>query len=250
MSRCRPATAEEFQRVLRAFSGPLSARGRAMWVLGCTTGYRISELLSLNLGDVVDDAGHIRTEIDVQRRSMKGAAHSRRAWLEPPVRSVVAEWVMWLNRQGQIHASVPLFCSRAGKRMSRFHAYRILKAAYRRAGLGGHGWATHTMRKTFARQVERNLLTRHRAGEPLNVLMGIQEALGHRQITSTTSYLAFDRDALRDSFRAVAIGLVGTQEKTGRGTSREAGGRVEHADRGGFGAGQGVNAGDSDYGTK
>ncbi len=58
---CRPLSNAEVDRVLAAFAGPAAARDRALFVLGLKAGFRVSELLSLRVGDIVH-AGRIAVE--------------------------------------------------------------------------------------------------------------------------------------------------------------------------------------------
>jgi len=51
-------------------------RDRVMLRLGCYLGYRISELLSLTLGDCLDDAGEIRDVIVMPSVRLKGGKPS------------------------------------------------------------------------------------------------------------------------------------------------------------------------------
>jgi site-specific recombinase XerD len=52
MKGCRPLTDEEVTFMSRSFSGTFGKRNNALFVVGYHTGFRISELLSLCVGDV------------------------------------------------------------------------------------------------------------------------------------------------------------------------------------------------------
>jgi integrase len=52
MQGCRPLSEEEISQVTQAFDGPFALRNQALLLLDVRTGYRISELLSLRVGDV------------------------------------------------------------------------------------------------------------------------------------------------------------------------------------------------------
>jgi site-specific recombinase XerC len=81
----------------------------------------------------------------------------------------------WLEVLGTHRPDAPLFESqRKGKAIDRTQAYRILEGAYDAAGLTGK-LGTHAMWKTFAH--------------------GVYEALSHKNISSTVSYLGFGTDA-------------------------------------------------------
>ena len=52
MKGTRPLDNDEIRRVSAAFTGTYEARNRALFMLSVSTGGRISELLSLRVGDV------------------------------------------------------------------------------------------------------------------------------------------------------------------------------------------------------
>jgi integrase len=52
MKGCRPLSEAEVALVSRGFSGAHAARDKALFILGVKSGFRISELLSLTVGDV------------------------------------------------------------------------------------------------------------------------------------------------------------------------------------------------------
>jgi len=217
MRGCRPLTGEELRRVSAAFRGPWRLRNLALFIVGHRTGYRIQELLSLRVRDVLA-RGEVRPDgqvlpediaerVTVARRAMKGRRASRTVIVHPEARQAVADWLAEMGRRGLLALDAPLFCSRQrrpaadgarplfaelaalpedGRRraIDPGQATRILKAAYRRAGVYGRV-ATHSMRKTFARRV-------YRASR--GDLVTCQQALGHAQIGTTMSYLGAGQD--------------------------------------------------------
>ena len=52
MKGTRPLNNDEIRRVSTAFTGTFEVRNRALFMLGVSTGGRISELLSLRIADV------------------------------------------------------------------------------------------------------------------------------------------------------------------------------------------------------
>ena len=52
MKGTRPLDNHEIRRVSAAFTGTYEIRNRALFIIGVSTGGRISELLSLTIGDV------------------------------------------------------------------------------------------------------------------------------------------------------------------------------------------------------
>ena len=52
MKGCRPLEVAEVNRAYAAFSGRQAARDRCLFVLGVSSGFRVSEMLSLRIADV------------------------------------------------------------------------------------------------------------------------------------------------------------------------------------------------------
>ena len=52
MKGTRPLDNDEIRRVSTSFTGTFAVRNRGLFMLGVSTGGRISELLSLTIGDV------------------------------------------------------------------------------------------------------------------------------------------------------------------------------------------------------
>ena len=52
MKGTRPRNTDEIRRVSHCFDGTFATRNRGLFMLGVSTGGRISELLSLTIGDV------------------------------------------------------------------------------------------------------------------------------------------------------------------------------------------------------
>jgi integrase len=80
---CRPLTDQEIEVVGKSFSGIYAKRNKALFMRGLKTGYRITELLSLRVGDVYQHEKGI-DRVTVQRRNMKGKMRSRTVILHPP----------------------------------------------------------------------------------------------------------------------------------------------------------------------
>lgn len=166
MKGSRPLSQEEIDYVLSL----LNTRDKCLFQLGISTGFRISELLSLTVKDCVQH-GQVKDRITVARRNMKGSVSSRTVILSPKARQSLID----LNL-GLYEPTFRLFP------FTRQHAHRILKKAFESAGLMGKV-STHSMRKTFAQRVYNNLD---------KDLVKTQKALGHVSINSTVSYLSFE----------------------------------------------------------
>jgi len=50
---CRPLTDDEVKLINQSFGGTFAKRNKALFILGVRSGFRISEMLSLKVGDVL-----------------------------------------------------------------------------------------------------------------------------------------------------------------------------------------------------
>lgn len=206
MRGCRPLNRDEALLVRDFFAGPLALRNQTLFRVGANTGFRVSELLSLRVGDVVEVDGSLAQRVTVERRSMKGKMASRTVPINAAARAALLPWLVHLRDAGCVHRDDPLFPSNRNpfRPIDRIQAWKILKRAYSAAGLHGK-LATHTMRKTFANNVYRDLLRRVAAGEPIDAFRGVSKALAHRDIKSTDQYLSFANEEIEASIERAGV---------------------------------------------
>ena len=76
MKGTRPLDNDEIRLVSACFSGTFEVRNRGLFLLGVSTGGRISELLSLQIGDVWQN-GKAVTDLLYDRSIVKGGEVSR-----------------------------------------------------------------------------------------------------------------------------------------------------------------------------
>jgi integrase len=171
MKGCKPLTDAEIDSILAHMT---SLEDRCLFILGVKTGFRISELLSLRVQDVVQ-YGKIKDTITVNRASMKGKACSRSVVLHAAAKETLEAYL------GARILDHPLVFT-----YSRITAWRRLKTASHKAHVMGHV-STHSMRKSFAKKVYEALD---------HDLVQTQRAMGHANVQSTVSYLSFDQDAI------------------------------------------------------
>jgi integrase len=178
---CRPLNSREYRNVLANFHGYFSKRNRLLFVLGCKTGFRVSELLSIRVRDILQDSGRLMDRVTVAAANMKAKKRSRTIALHPDVRPPLRAWLHELRQAGYFERDTFLFKARQGgnRPISRVAAWKILKRVYRDLGMEGV-LATHTLRKTFAARVFRHA---HRD------VLKTQAALGHESLDNTARYL-------------------------------------------------------------
>lgn len=168
---------------------PCPARDRALFAMGVSCGLRISELLSLTLGDVYQN-GRLPDRLAIARKNMKKKMEGRQVLFHPEAKALAMEWAKELIAKGYTDPSGPFFRNqmKTAKAISRVAAWKIFTTAYSALGLTGK-LGTHAMRKTLAKRVYEG------SGKDL---MKTQKALGHSRVTSTVSYLSFDEKDLDD----------------------------------------------------
>lgn len=155
----RPFSEQEFQSIVATLGRLGRHRDKLMIQLGCAVGYRISELLSLRVGQVWTENGPA-AEVVVTRRLLKGGhgayrekVRSRRVVLAPAVRVAIAEH--FAARRVDFGLEEFLFRSREGgnRPVCAAHVHRIIVGAALAAGVDTARISTHTLRKTFAARV-------------------------------------------------------------------------------------------------
>ena len=197
MKGTRPLDNDEIRRVSRCFTGTFEVRNRGLFMLGVSTGGRISELLSLRVEDVYQNNRPV-TDLLYTKRIVKGGEVSRCVPVNADGRKAIDALVNWHREQYRSVASKrPLFPSRhnAGTvPMHRQTAHAILKTAFIEAGLNGH-LATHSLRKSFAQRLY------DKTGD----IYMVQELLGHRNISTTQKYLGVNYADARAAVEAIAL---------------------------------------------
>ena len=168
-------------------------RNRALFMLGVSTGGRISELLSLQIGDVWQNQKPI-SDLLYDKSIVKGGEVSRAVPVNTDGMRAIEDLILW-NREkyGTAQKKQPLFPSRNGQgkqRMTRRAAHNVLKSAFMTAGLNRH-LATHSLRKSFAQRLY------EQTGD---VFVG-QEMLGHKLIATTQKYLGVNYASVREAGR-------------------------------------------------
>jgi integrase len=167
---------KDIERMKKALHG----RDRLMFVMGVSLGLRISDLLSLKLGDVRGKTHLIIVEEKTKKR--------RPIKLSSTVMNEVAKLT---GDDGDY-----IFQSRKGsnKPIGRVQAYRILNAAAERAGLalniGGH-----SLRKTFGYQL-------YAQGIDITRIM---EILNHSTPAMTLKYIGITAKEIDDAYEAIEV---------------------------------------------
>lgn len=135
-------------------------RDRMLLIVGTNVGYRITELLTWTIGQVLTHDRDIVREVTVTRARLKGGSgvhkrsvRSRRVVLNERARGAIRDYIASLD-----YIPAPdefIFQSREGENrpLHRSQAHRILKTLCRTCAIDTARVSTHSLRKTFVRAV-------------------------------------------------------------------------------------------------
>lgn len=198
MKGTRPLDNTEIQKVSACFAGTFAVRNRGLFLLGVSTGGRISELLSLSIGDVYQNFKAVR-DLLFDRNIVKGQENSRAVPVNADGRQAIEDLIDWHREEyDTVGAKRPLFPSRNGSgavAMDRRTAHQSLKKAFTAAGLNGK-LATHSLRKSFAQRLY----------EASGDIYLVQELLGHRNIATTQKYIGVSYATAKQAVEVIAVG--------------------------------------------
>ena len=198
MKGTRPLDNNEILLVSQCFDGTFEIRNRGLFMIGVSTGGRISELLSLRIGDVWQNGKPV-TDLLFDKKIVKGGEVSRAVPVNIDGRCAIEATIGWhQQRYDNTDSHRPLFPSRnknGSVAMNRQTAHEMLKTAFLAAGLNGK-LATHSLRKSFAQRVY----------EQSGDIYLVQELLGHRNVATTQKYLGVNYADARAAVEGMALG--------------------------------------------
>ncbi len=181
----KPISYSEAMKLLEQptkLSTPEAKRDSAMLALLYASGMRVSELMSLNLGDVDTEGDFVRCFGKGNKERIIPIA--RRASL------AVAEYVKEARSHlARSDAEKALFLNRRGERLTRQGFWQILKGYAKSAGLNEEV-TPHTLRHSFAT----HMLS---GGADLR---SVQELLGHANISTTQIYTHLTTEHVRRTY--------------------------------------------------
>lgn len=152
-------------------------RDYCLFVLGTNSGLRISDLLSLNVGDVMDERGNVKDRISLKEKK----TNKRKDFpISDNAKKAIVEYLVTRNYE----LDEPLFMSRKkGGTLQRAQAWKVINDAAKAVGITGH-IGTHTLRKTFA----------YHAYKQGKDIVQIQKLLNHSSPAVTLAYIGITQE--------------------------------------------------------
>ena len=192
MAGSRPLTPNEERRLVQN-ARRFAPRDRVLVLTGLFGGWRISEALSLTIGQVYR-AGRIAELVGVRPAKLKGQYGVTR-WIPvcPELKRALADYIVVRQKTAGFNPDAPLFLSRerptgVAKALSRSAAEKLLRRVLREVAQGdAQRLSTHSLRKTWARRLY------EQSGHDLLL---VRDGLGHSSVAVTQRYLECDRDRL------------------------------------------------------
>ena len=192
---CRPTTPEEFNAIIGGLNGKFRTRNQALFTLARYTGYRVSELLSIQVSQVWDGKS-MRSSVTVSRENMKGKRFSRTMPLHHIATEALYIWIKESGMTAPEFGKNPLFPSRKGTdSMTPISAWRILQEAAIRSGISTERLGTHSFRKQFSSAMWESPYVQKDVAK-------MSRLLGHAHFSSTIRYLQFIDGSLESAVLA------------------------------------------------
>jgi integrase/recombinase XerD len=155
-------------------------RDRALLELLYSSGLRVSEAVALRWRDIDPEARTVTCFGKGGKERVVPVGRQALTWLEAHLRR---------SRAGTARPADPVFAGRAGRPLTRFRAWQVVKEASRASGVEA---TPHRFRHSFA--------THLLAGGA--DLRAIQEMLGHARVTTTEIYTHVETSRLRGVYDA------------------------------------------------
>lgn len=199
MKGTRPLSNDELRIIADCFDGEFSIRDKSLVLIGVSTGGRISELLSLKIGDVYQNEKPVET-LHFTKHVVKGKENSRTVPVNSDGVRAISDLIQWHSEHfGDLSPQRPLFPSRQKRKgkqvaITRQRAHQVFKDVCHKAGLNGN-LATHSLRKSYAQRLY----------AILSDIFSVKEMLGHCKVETTQAYLGVDIEKVKKASEAMAL---------------------------------------------
>ena len=205
---------DEIHRLFESIEGKFAVRNQTMLICGIAMGLRATELVSLNVNDVRDRNGQIKTYITIRPETAK-FSKKRRVRIGEKVKLALKEFIKYKRETGEsLEPDAPLFVSRKSGYMSRQALFALMRKIFNKAGIDE---SCHALRKTGAMAYY---------VESKYDLLATQEFLGHSSPSTSREYIGLDTSKLIEYSESLSeflfSAIFGECDTTGEMTNSEA----------------------------
>ena len=188
MKQAKTLTAQELRQALGHVALSKHAlRNRAMLLLTHYAGMRVGEVAALRVGDVLDAAGNVRSELRLEAHQTKGQV-GRTVFVNDRLQKELAAYARTLRSKD---STGPFFVTQKRTGFSANTLTQHFGELYARAGL--EGATSHSGRRTFITSLASQ-------GVSVRVLAALA---GHRSIQTTQRYIDVNDNMLRNAVELV-----------------------------------------------
>lgn len=190
MKRAKTLTEKEIKKVvnfINACDKKHAERNKAMLLLTYYVGFRVCEISSLKISDVVDENNNVLNIINLKSEQTKGI-QSKRVFVNSKAKKVLIEY---LKAKNTFYNGVYLFPTQKGHKFNTNALTQLFKRMYVRAGFSNA--SSHSGRRTFISAL---------ANKSVNVRV-IAELVGHKNINTTQRYIEFSDKKLENAVELV-----------------------------------------------
>lgn len=155
-------------------------RDYVLWVLGLNSGLRVSDIVGLNVSDVVDKTHITIIEKKTQKR--------KSFYINDKLKNVLKIFIKGRN------LDEPLFLGKQGKRLCRSQVHRFIQKACQEVGINVKV-ATHTMRKSFG----------YHHYQQFKDPIILQKIFNHSSQRITLCYIGVSQDEIDKSYKKFCL---------------------------------------------
>lgn len=165
-------------------------RNYLLFVMGINTALRISDLLSIRVGDVIDSKGNIKEYLHIRE---KKTGRPAKIYINDTVKEILNDY---LEHSKGIDPDSYLFKSEKSNRaLDRIRAWSLIRKWADEAGLEGERYGTHTLRKTWGYQARLQGFS----------IEQISQKLGHKSVAVTKRYIGINQEEINNIEKEVCI---------------------------------------------
>lgn len=203
---------EDIAKISNYFIAKGKWRDNMLFITGINMGLRVSDLLTLRFGDLIDENMNFRSSFAILEKktsNTRKVKRNRYVGVNQAVRDAV---ILYLEHTDNVSLDSYMFPSESkngsslNKPIHRNSVERILKDAAKAVGISEHV-ATHTLRKTFG--YHQMMMS---GNDPRKLLL-LQKIFGHSSATQTLTYIGITNEEIEEAYLNLNLGGSKVYEK-------------------------------------